>query len=50
MPLMLAPASHCTKISFMSATRILLRPIDHLRLRCDLVAGTYYGPVGGNLW
>src|SRR5690242_2787430 len=34
MPLMLAPASHCTRISFTSATRILLRPIDHLRLRC----------------
>src|SRR5579872_3914864 len=34
MPLILAPASHCTRISFTSATRILLRPIDHLRLRC----------------
>src|ERR1051326_3901483 len=34
MPLMLPPASHCTRISFTSATRILLRPIDHLRLRC----------------
>src|SRR5262250_91621 len=34
MPLMLPPASHCTTISFTSATRILLRPIDHLRLRC----------------
>lgn len=34
MPLMLAPASNCTRISVTSATRILLRPIDHLRLRC----------------
>src|SRR5689334_51156 len=34
MPLMLAPASHCTRISFTPATRILLRPTDHLRLRC----------------
>src|SRR5947207_13882403 len=34
MPLMLPPASHCTRISCTSATRILLRPIDHLRLRC----------------
>src|SRR5436189_244415 len=34
MPLMLPPASHCIRISFTSATRILLRPIDHLRLRC----------------
>src|SRR3954454_4151592 len=34
MLLMLAPASHCTRMSFTSATRILLRPIDHLRLRC----------------
>jgi hypothetical protein len=36
-------------ISFTSATRILLRPIDHLRLRCGHGRGRTLRPVGGKL-
>src|SRR2546421_12840560 len=39
MPLMLPRASHWTRISLTSATTILLRPIDHLRLRCGYGRG-----------
>jgi len=36
---MLTAAYDCTRISYTSATRILLRPIDHLRLRCGHCRG-----------